>query len=153
MSRGDIDFYLPRLRRALLDPANSNNALTNLMVRIARRGILDGALMALLAANRPAALANLSDRLVSFPKVITNPGPVLDEMERNPKFRDDFADSMFLFLKARWEPAGNIDRFLKLMETSHPGWVCDQLSRISSAETSEILANDAVKRYSTQCRR
>jgi hypothetical protein len=152
LSRGDIEFYLPRLREALLDPANSNDALTNLMVRIARRGILDGALMALLATNRPAVLANLSDRLVSFPKVFTNPGPVLDEMELNAKFRDDFADAMFLFLKARWERSDNVSRFLGLMEASHPGWLCNQLARHKgSADLSSILANDVVKRNSTQC--
>lgn len=152
LSRGDIEFYLPRLRGTLLDPANSDDALTNLMVRITRRGILDGALIALLAANRPAALANLSDRLVFFPKVFTNPGPVLDEMEQNAKFRDDFAEAMFLFLKARWESSDNIGRFLGLMEISHPGWLCDQLARHKgSADLSSILENDVVKRSSTQC--
>ena len=147
-------FVLDLVRGALLDAANSNDALTNLMIRIARRGILDGALMALLAANRPAALANLSDRLVSFPKVFTNPGPVLDEMERNAKFRDDFADTMFLLLKARWESSDNIGRFLGLMETGHPGWLCNQLARHKgSADLSSILVNDVVKQNSMQCSR
>ena len=75
-------------------------------------------------------------------------------MEKDPKFRDEFADTVFLALAARWQTPENIDRFLKLMETSHPGWLCDQLSRHKgSAELPRILANDLVKRNSSQCSR
>ena len=89
-----------------------------------------------------------------MPSVFARSGAVLDEMERNPKFRDDFADTMFLVLQSRWETRDDIDRFLKLMETSHPGWLCDQLSRHKgSAELPRILANDLVKRNSSQCSR
>lgn len=151
----DINFHLPRLRNALLDPANSDQALADLFVRRARRGEpMEGSLIALLGAHRPAALAGLSSRLDRIPSVFARSGAVLEEMERNAKFRDDFADTMFLFLKARWETPENIGRFLKLMETSHPGWLCDQLSRNKgSAEMSEIRANDVVKRNSMQCSR
>jgi hypothetical protein len=123
----DIELYLPRLRDALLDPANPDQALADLVVRRARRGPLEGSLIAFLAVSRPAALVGLSNRLDRMPVVFAKSGAVLDEMERNPKFRDDFADTMFLALEARWETRDNIDRFLKLMETSHPGWLCQRL--------------------------
>ncbi len=151
----DIDFHLQRLRNALLDPANPDQALADLFVRRARRGEpMEGSLIALLGANRPAALAGLSSRLDRMPSVFARSGAVLDEMERNARFRDDFADTMFLFLESRWETPDDINRFLKLMETSHPGWLCDQLSRHKgSVELSRILANDVVKRNNSQCSR
>jgi len=123
----DIDFHLPRLRDALLDPANSDQALADLVVRRAQRGPLDGSLIAFLGANRPAALVDLSARLGRMPSVFAKSGTVLDEMERNPKFRDDIADIMFLALEARWETRDSIGRFLNLMETSHTGWLCQRL--------------------------
>ena len=51
-------------------------------------------------------------------------------MEKNPKFRDEFADTTVLALAARWQTPENIDRFLKLMETSHPNWICDRLDHL-----------------------
>jgi hypothetical protein len=152
----DIDFHLPSLRNALLDPAIPDQALADVIVRRIRNRDepLEGSLIAFLGANRPAALADLSSRLDPMPSVFARSGAVLDEMERNTKFRDDFADTMFLVLQSRWESPDNIGRFLKLMETSHPGWLCDKLGRIKgSAETSKILQNDAVKRNSKQCNR
>ena len=151
----DVNFHLPRLGSALLDPANSDQALADLFVRRAHRAEpLEGSLIAFLGAHRPTALADLSSRFDRMPSVFVRSGAVLDEMERNAKFRDDFADTMFLFLESRWETPENIGRFLKLMETSHPGWLCDQLSRHKdSAELSRILANDVVKRNSSQCSR
>jgi hypothetical protein len=145
---------LPRLRNALLDAANSDQALADLIVRRTRSAEpLEGSLIALLGAHRPTALADLSSRLDRMPAVFARSGAVLDEMKRNAKFRDDFADTMFLFLKARRETRDDIGRFLKLMETSHPGWLCDQLGRINgSAEISKIPENDVVKRSDTHPR-
>ncbi len=149
----DINLHLASLRNALLDPALPDQALTDLIVRRVRRSEpLEGALIAFLGAYRPAALVGLSSRLDRMPSVFARSGAVLDEMERNAEFRDDFADTMFLFLQSRWETAANAGRFLKLMESSHPGWLCDKLGHIKgSAEISKILENDAVKRNSSQC--
>jgi hypothetical protein len=151
----DINFHLPSLGNALLDPAIPDQTLTDLIVRRVTRGEpLEGSLLAFLGANRPAALVGLSSRLDRMPSVFARSGAVLDEMERNAKFRDDFADTMFLVLQSRWETRENIGRFLKLMETSHPGWLCDKLGHIKgSAKISKILENDAVKRNSAQCNR
>lgn len=151
----DINFYLPSLRNALLDPAIPDQALTDLIARRVTRGEpLEGALIAFLGANRPAALVGLSRRLDRMPSVFARSGAVLDEIKRNAKFRDDFADTMFLVLQSRWETPANIDRFLKLMEASHPGWLCDKLGRLKdSAEVQKILQNDAVKRNSENCSR
>lgn len=124
----DLNAHLPRLRNALLDPAVSDQALTDVFVRRGQRAEpMEGSLIAFLGANRPAALAGLSNRLGRTPSVFVRSGAVLEEMERNPKFRDDFADTMFLLLESRWETPDNIDRFLKLMETSQPGWLCPRL--------------------------
>jgi hypothetical protein len=150
----DIESYFPRLRDALIDPSNSDQRLAGLIANHARRGNLEGSLIALLAAKRPAALVGLSDRLDPFPRVFIKSGAVLDEMEKNRTFRDDFADTMFLVLQSRWETPKNVDRFLKLMEDNHPGWLCDKLGRIKgSAEISKILKNDTVERNSTKCDR
>ncbi len=135
LSDANVEFYLPGLREAVLDPANSNDALTNLVVSLARRGTLEGALIALLAANRPATLVGLSDRLDPFPKVFATSGPVLDEMEKSSKFRDEFADTMLLALATSWQaPASNIGRFVNLMETNHPGWFCERLGRFTGSD-------------------
>jgi hypothetical protein len=149
-----IEFYFPRLRDALIDPSNPDQALNDLIVSHARRGNLEGSLIALLAEKRPAALVGLSSRLNPMPQTFARSGEVLDEMERNAKFRDDFADTMFLVLQSRWETPQNTGRFLKLMEVNHPGWLCDKLDRMKgSAEISKILAKDAVKQNRTQCTR
>jgi hypothetical protein len=142
LSNTNVEFYLPDLREALLDPANSDDVLTNLVVRLARRGTLEGALIGLLAANRPATLAGLSDRLDPFPKAFATSGAVLDEMEKSAKFRDEFADTMLLALATNWQapgndignwqaPRNNIGRFVNLMEVSHPGWFCERLGRFT----------------------
>jgi hypothetical protein len=55
-----IDEYLPGLRDQILDPANSDQALADFVARLARRERLEGSLIALLAANRPAALLGLA---------------------------------------------------------------------------------------------
>jgi len=124
----DISLHLPRLREALLDPAIPDQAFTDLFVRRAQRGEgMEGSLIAFLGANRPGALTGLSSRLERMPNHFLRSGAVLDEMERNAGFRDQFADTMFLFLESRWETRDNINRFLKLMETSHPGWLCQRL--------------------------
>ena len=75
----DFEFHLSRLRDALLDPSNSDQALADL---VAKRGTLEGSLIALLAANRPATLANFSQRLNPVPWQFANSGAVLEEMER-----------------------------------------------------------------------
>lgn len=116
--------------------------------------MFDGTLIALLAANRPATLVGLSGRLNPLPKIFETSGPVLDEMEWNSKFRDEFADTMFVMLQLHWETPKDIDRLLKLMEASHPGWLCDKLGHIKgSPEVQKILQNDAVKRNSANCSR
>jgi hypothetical protein len=149
-----FDDYLPNLRGALLDPSNSDRSLTDLVMMRARRGILEGSLIALLAANRPAALIGLSDLLNPIPANFAKSGAVVDEMEKNAKFRDEFADTMFLVLAARWQTTENIDRFLKLMETSHPGWFCDRFSRFGGPDRIlKLRDNGAIKKYSERCSR
>lgn len=133
-SKGSDFEILSGLRDALLDPSNPDQALTDLIVRRARRGVLDGSLIALLAAKRPAALSGLSGRLDPMPRVFAKSGAVLDEMEKNARFRDDFADTILLALESRWETRDNIGRFLTLMETSHPGWLCDRLDRFTGSD-------------------
>ena len=124
----EVEAHLPRLREALLDPAIPDQALTDLFVRRAQRGEgIEGSLIAFLGANRPAALAGLPSRLERMPNHFLRSGAVLSEMERNARFRDEFGDTMFLFLESRWETHDDINRFLKLMETSHPGWLCQRL--------------------------
>lgn len=132
LSKSHIEFYLPIYREALLDPSNSNEVLRDLVVRRARSGALEGALIAFLAAHRPAAIAGLVDRLKSFPApaVFATSGSVLDEMEKNSTFRDEFAEAMFLALASNW-PQENIERFVNLMETSHPGWFCERIDRFT----------------------
>lgn len=151
----DSDFHLARLRDALLDPANSDQTLAELVVRRTQYGTLDGSLIALLAAKRPASLVGLPSRLAgALPRGFAQSGAVLDEMENNPTFRDDFAGTALAALATAWPASENIDRFLNLMEDHHPGWLCDRLGRIKgSAEVSKILENPAVKRNSTQCSR
>lgn len=135
LSHANVAFYLPGLREALLDPANSDDVLTDLVTSLARRGTLEGSLIALLSAHRPATLVGLSDRLAPLPKVFATPGPVLDEMEKNSKFRDEFADTMLLSLATNWQGAGNnVGRFVNLMETRHPGWFCERLGRFSGSD-------------------
>ena len=144
LSDADVEFYLPGLREALLDPANSNDVLTNLVVRLARRGQLEGALIALLAAHRPATLVGLSDRLDPFPKIFATSGPVLDEMEKDSKFRDEFAGTMFLTLATNWQTRENIGRFVNLMEASHPGWFCERLHRVTGSDGILEMRKDGV---------
>jgi hypothetical protein len=130
----DFEFHLPRLRDALTDPSNADQALADLIVSRARRGNLEGSLIALLAAKRPTALVGLSMRLDPMPRTFGKSGAVLDEMEKNPDFRDDFAETVFLALATRWEARDNIPRFLNLMENSHPGWLCERLPRFTGAD-------------------
>ncbi|XSC45036.1 hypothetical protein ACF1BQ_001775 [Bradyrhizobium sp. RDT10] len=154
MLNTDFDFHLARLRDALLDPANSDQALADLVVSRTRTATLQGSLIALLAAKRPASLVGLPNRLSPLPRTFATSSAVLDEMENNPTFRDDFAGTALAALATSWPTSENIDRFLKLMENHHPGWLCDQLNRIKgSAEASKILENDVVKRNSMQCSR
>ena len=75
LSNEDVEFYLPSLRDILLDPANSDDAITGLLVRRAQRAMFDGTLIALLATNRPATLVNLSRRLNPLPKIFETSGP------------------------------------------------------------------------------
>jgi hypothetical protein len=152
LSQGlDFEFHLLRLRDALLDPSNSDQALTDL---VTRSGTLQGSLIALLAANRPSTLANLSQRLNPVPWQFANSGPVLEEMQKNPEFRDEFADTMFLMLASHWQQASsNIDRFLKLMETSHPGWLCEKLGRVNASnDAAKERESRIVRDYGQRCR-
>jgi len=143
-----FDDYLPGLRDQVLDPSNTDQALTEFVARLARRGTLEGSLIALLAANRPATLVGLSRLLNPVPANFAKSGAVLEEMEKDPKFRDEFADTVFLALAARWQTPENIDRFLKLMETSHPGWLCDRLSRFTGPDgILKARENGAMKNY------
>ena len=145
LSQSDTTFYLPIYRTTLLDPANSDDALIDLVVRRARLGTLDGALIALLATNRPAAIAVLIDRLKPYRATGATSGPILDEMEKNSTFREEFADTMFLAL-ASHQPQQNIQRFVTLMETSHPGWFCDWLARLTTpGGILEMRATGAMK--------
>jgi len=128
-SEGSIEFALPYLRNALL-----NDALAEMIVKRARRGTLEGSLVALLAANRPAAMAGLSGRLKPFPRVFVEPAPVLDAMEKDPKFRDAFADVVLFAMAANWQPQSEVGRFLNLMETHQPGWLCERLDRFTGPD-------------------
>lgn len=147
-----IEYYLPNLRGALLDPANKDQALTELVAKRARGRTLEGSLIALLAAKRPAALVGLAHLLNPLPVVFAKSGDVLDEMEKNPKFRDEFADTIVLALALRWQAPENIDRFLKLMEASHPNWICNHLDRLpKQTSASRTPGNRAIKNYTKQC--
>lgn len=143
-----IEYYLPSLRAALLDPSNTDQALAELIVKRSRRGTLEGALIALLAT-RPKALADLSHLLNPLPFIFAKSGAVIDEMEKNPKFRDEIADVVLLALAARWHTPENIDRFLKLMEASHEGWLCDRLDRFGGEDgILKGRENRVMKNYS-----
>lgn len=147
-----IEHYLPNLREALLDPANKNQALTELVAKRARGRTLEGSLIALLAAKRPAALVGLARLLNPAPVIFAKSGEVLDEMEKNPEFRDEFADTMVLTLAAVWQTPENIDRFLRLMENSHTNWICDHLDHLpKQTRVSRNPGNMAIKNYTKQC--
>ena len=129
-----VDDYLPSLRDQVLDPANSDQALANFVARLARRERLEGSLIALLAANRPAALVGLAGLLKPAPLYFVKSDAVVAEMEKNPQFRDQFADTMFLVLAANWHPQETVERFLTLMEKSNPGWLCNQLGHLNGPD-------------------
>jgi hypothetical protein len=150
-----IEDYLPGLRDQVLDPANTDQALTEFVARLANRGTLEGSLIVLLAINRPAALAGIAALFKPGPIAFAQSGTVLAEMEKNPKFRDEFGDTMFLALAANWQPAENVDRFLTLMETSHPGWLCNHLRRFTGPDgilaareaRKTPMASEAISRF------
>jgi hypothetical protein len=152
-----LELNLPRLRDALLDASNSDEALVALVVKRAQRGffggVLEGALIALLAEQRPATIAELSRRLDPLTGNFAHSGDVLDQMEKNGKFRDDFADTMFLALATKWQAPDNIDRLLALMESSHPGWVCDRLQHFGAARFSSGQVSTTVRQKFAECSR
>ena len=114
----------------VIDPSNTDRALTELVARIARRRNLEGSLIALLALERPAALVDLASLLSPIPYNFADSGAVLAEMEKNPKFRDQFADTLFLVLASNWQQKDDVGRFLTLMETADPSWLCTRLNRV-----------------------
>jgi hypothetical protein len=59
---------------------------------------------------------------------------VVAEMENNPQFRTQFADTMFLMLATNWWPQESVERFLALMEKSNPGWLCNQLGHLNGPD-------------------
>ncbi len=144
-----IDGYLSGLSHLVIDPANSDAALRDFIVRLAKRGNLEGSLVALLARKRPAALNDLFARLDPVPIRFVNSGAVLTEMESDPAFRDAFADTMFRALAAHWSPKSkNVDRFFNLMAASHPGWLCARLGRLSGSDGILKAREDrAMKNY------
>jgi hypothetical protein len=144
-----VDDYLPGLRSLVLDPSNTDAALTDLVIQLGRRGNLEGSLVASLAKSRPSALAGLLGRLDPVPINFYNSGAVLQEMETNPAFRDQFADTLFRTLAAHWPPKSeNVDRFLNLMTTSHPEWLCERLDRLAGPEgVLKVRENRVMKNY------
>lgn len=135
LSSASVEYYLPGLREALLASANTDQALADLVVKLARRESLEGSLLALLANNRPGALVGISKRLNPVPIAFVNSGVVLDAMEKDSRVRDELADTLFLALAADWgRKSPNVGRFLKLMEGSHPGWLCARLDRLSGPD-------------------
>jgi hypothetical protein len=141
-----VDDYLPGLRDQVLDPANTDQALANFVARLALRERLEGSLVALLAANRPAALVGLAALLKPAPLYFVKSDAVVAEMENNPKFRDQFADTMFLMLAANWHPQETVERFLTLMERSHPGWLCNQLGHLNGPDGILMAREDRTKK-------
>jgi hypothetical protein len=132
----DVELHLPRLRDALLDPANTDAALTDLVVRLVRLGRLEGSLVALLANNRPSALTGFSAYPSPVPIRFNNSGAVLEVMEANPAFREEFADTLFRALAGHWPPnnSDNVRRFLSLMSTNNREWLCERLNRLSGPD-------------------
>ncbi|MEH2475335.1 hypothetical protein V1281_003487 [Nitrobacteraceae bacterium AZCC 2161] len=125
-----LEEYLPGLRNALVAPSNSDEAVRELVLKRSRRGNLEGSLITLLATNRISALTSMPEILTFAPFDFRRSGAVIDEMEKNTQFRDQFADTVFLALAARW-PSENIDRFFKLMQASDPRWLCNHLHRVT----------------------
>jgi hypothetical protein len=135
-----IEDYLPALKDALVAPSVSDDALVELVVRRARRGTLDGALVAVLAQKRPAAAAAIPGRLGTPPKSIGQPGLILTEMERDRAIFDAWGDFMFDAIASLWpqvigalgrisDPA--MERFLALLEERDPDFLCQRLDRIT----------------------
>jgi len=144
-----VDDYLPGLLSLVLDRSNTDAALTDLVIRLVRRGNLEGSLVALLAKNRPSSLAGLRGRLDPVPINFYNSGAVLQEMETDPAFRDQFADTLFRALAAHWPPKSeNVDRFLNLMTTNHPEWLCERLDRLPGPDgILKARENRVMKNY------
>ena len=57
-------------------------------------------------------------------------------------------------LASNWrQTPENIDRFLKLMETSHLGWLCERLGRVNaSTDAAKERESRIVRDYGQRCR-
>jgi hypothetical protein len=132
-----IENYLPALKEALVAPSVSNDTLVELVARRARRGVLEGALVAALARERPAAAAAIPSQIGSPPTLIRQTDLILSEMQRDRATFDVWGDFMFDALASNWDdipgpghPA-HAERFFALLRERDPGFLCERLDRIT----------------------
>jgi hypothetical protein len=144
---GTVEDYLPKLRDILLDASNTDEALTDLIVKRVRRGRLEGSLIALLAQRRPSAISGLVRRVADLPVPLTfvQAGDVLAEME-NTTFRNEIADTMLRALAATWSPRLG-DHFLDVMATHDPEWLCARLGRLTGPDGLLATRSKLLKIY------
>jgi hypothetical protein len=133
-----IDDYLPALKDKLVDPSVSDDALIHMVAqRVLRRRALDGALIAVLARERPEAAVRIPVRLGPPPAQVTQSGLILAEMERDRAIFDAWSTFMFDALASDWDafpsppnPA-RAERLLALLRERDPEFLCQRLDRIT----------------------
>lgn len=142
-----VEDYLPRLSNILFAASNSDEALTDLIVKRVRRGRLEGWLIALLAQHRPSAIPSLVQRIAELPVPLrfVHVGDVLSEMQ-NATFRNEIADTMLRALAANWSPQLS-DRFLNVMATHDPEWLCTRLERLTGPDGLLATRASLLKNY------
>jgi hypothetical protein len=132
-----VEDYLPALKDALVAPSVSDDMLVDLVVQRARRGTLDGVLIAVLAAERPAAAAALPARLEAPPTLIRQPDLILTEMERDSAIFEAWRDFIFDALASNWSVTpGQVappERYLALLRERDPDFLCQRLDRVTRA--------------------
>lgn len=132
-----IENYLPALKDALLAPSVSDAALVELAVQRARRGMLDGALIDVLARERPAAAVAIPAQIGFPPRWIRQTELILAAMARDRAVFDAWGDFMFEALHADWDalaaapnPA-RAERLLTLLRERDPEFLCPRLDRVT----------------------
>jgi hypothetical protein len=106
-------------------------------VRRTRRGVLEGALVGVLARERPAAAAAIPSQLGSPPTLIRQTDLVLSEMQRDRAIFEAWSDFMFDALASNWDdmpgpghPA-RAARFFALLRERDPDFLCQRLDRVT----------------------
>lgn len=133
-----IQDYLPALKDKLVAPSVSDETLVEMVVqRVRRRGALDGALIAVLARERPEAAAAIPARLGPPPALINQSELILTEMARHRGVFDAWRDFMFDALASDWDafPAppnpARAEPLLALLRERDPVFLCQRLDRIT----------------------